>query len=594
LTYQRGVSRTEDACLVSDYLGRITQAGNGASARRWELDGNSNILKRSDAGQAALYQYAGVDSNQGTATTETRTTFDYDANGNITSVARAGTPILNLAYSRATGRVQTIAIPSGDPLDRIDLLYDPSGVRTLKTSNGKISSQLFRMSSQNSFLETLTGLSGATAVRHVPAPGVTVVYTNGGFYFALQDRLGSTRILLSSAGKIAGQYSYDVYGMPAILQPAPFPYSCLFTGQHYDAEVGLYDFRARLYDPQLQRFYSPDPVRQFFSPYVYAGCNPVLLIDPTGESADWLAGIFVGIGAVLGGIALTVLTGGIGGVIGAGLIAAGVSSIYYAASQRDNFKFGEWGALTGLGFGFGLLAGGGAAVAGVAFSSSVAVGLADVTMSTGLGAADQVVNNGVLNVMNDRSFLDDAVTSAEFGAAAGFGFGVLGAGLGRGLGYASRRALREAGANTEVSVGMGQGGGKTAHSLLRLGNDGYHILWGEGGDIKCCGTTRAIRTSVWNEASVDEGRLGNWPRNHPPFARNLPNEATVRLTPARVARARPVVGENTGEFSWVRNNCVINAANRLDLAGLRAPFWARRAPTLLYWWFRALQRFQSW
>src|SRR5262249_39587437 len=31
LTYQRGVSRTEDACLVSDYLGRITQAGNGAS-----------------------------------------------------------------------------------------------------------------------------------------------------------------------------------------------------------------------------------------------------------------------------------------------------------------------------------------------------------------------------------------------------------------------------------------------------------------------------------------------------------------------------------------------------------------------------------
>ncbi len=57
----------------------------------------------------------------------------------------------------------------------------------------------------------------------------------------------------------------------------------MFTGQEKDKETGLYNYRARLYDPYLKRFLDTDPAGQGFSPYAYAGNNPVVYVDPTGE-----------------------------------------------------------------------------------------------------------------------------------------------------------------------------------------------------------------------------------------------------------------------------------------------------------------------
>jgi RHS repeat-associated protein len=59
-------------------------------------------------------------------------------------------------------------------------------------------------------------------------------------------------------------------------------YRC--TGQEWDEETGLYNYHARLYDPDIGRFYQPDPREQYFSPYKYVGNSPaVSLIDPDGE-----------------------------------------------------------------------------------------------------------------------------------------------------------------------------------------------------------------------------------------------------------------------------------------------------------------------
>ncbi len=63
-----------------------------------------------------------------------------------------------------------------------------------------------------------------------------------------------------------------------------------FTGQELDGELGLYNFRARDYDPALKIFYASDPASEDFSPYMYVGGNPVMLIDPTGMDdalPDW-------------------------------------------------------------------------------------------------------------------------------------------------------------------------------------------------------------------------------------------------------------------------------------------------------------------
>lgn len=66
----------------------------------------------------------------------------------------------------------------------------------------------------------------------------------------------------------------------------------LFNGQEKDDEVnsttgGDYDFGARIYDARICRFLSIDPLAEKFpneSPYVFAGNNPIALIDIDGNS----------------------------------------------------------------------------------------------------------------------------------------------------------------------------------------------------------------------------------------------------------------------------------------------------------------------
>ncbi|MGC9084522.1 MAG: RHS repeat-associated core domain-containing protein, partial [Anaerolineae bacterium] len=68
-----------------------------------------------------------------------------------------------------------------------------------------------------------------------------------------------------------------------------FPTDRPFTGQRWEPTLGLYDYRARFYDPALGRFLQPDPiVPQAGDPsslnrYAYARLNPLRYVDPTGH-----------------------------------------------------------------------------------------------------------------------------------------------------------------------------------------------------------------------------------------------------------------------------------------------------------------------
>ena len=77
-------------------------------------------------------------------------------------------------------------------------------------------------------------------------------------------------------------YDYDAWGNPmnsTVSEESAYRY----TGREYDEETGLHNFRARLYDSTLMRFYQVDPAEQFASPYVYCGNNPIGLVDPDGR-----------------------------------------------------------------------------------------------------------------------------------------------------------------------------------------------------------------------------------------------------------------------------------------------------------------------
>ena len=59
-----------------------------------------------------------------------------------------------------------------------------------------------------------------------------------------------------------------------------------YTGREIDAPE-LYYYRARYYDPTIQRFISEDPIglnAGYFNTYKYVANNPVNLNDPSGEN----------------------------------------------------------------------------------------------------------------------------------------------------------------------------------------------------------------------------------------------------------------------------------------------------------------------
>jgi len=107
------------------------------------------------------------------------------------------------------------------------------------------------------------------------------------FYFH-KDHLGSSTVVSNAAGySFAEQSEYRPFGetrSQAGIDISIYKY----TDQELDTETGLYNYNARLYDPILGRFISPDSIvpdtydPQSLNPYAYCLNNPLIYIDPSG------------------------------------------------------------------------------------------------------------------------------------------------------------------------------------------------------------------------------------------------------------------------------------------------------------------------
>jgi RHS repeat-associated protein len=139
-------------------------------------------------------------------------------------------------------------------------------------------------------------ITGSTAKEYdyiySPEGLAAIVVKNGGTYtkyYAHTDNLGSLRVLTDANKNITARYRYDAWGKRTLVVGDNTITKRGFTmHEHLDA-FGLINMNARMYDPALGRFLSPDPYVQMpdntqsYNRYLYAHNNPLIYTDPSGE-----------------------------------------------------------------------------------------------------------------------------------------------------------------------------------------------------------------------------------------------------------------------------------------------------------------------
>ena len=100
------------------------------------------------------------------------------------------------------------------------------------------------------------------------------------------NTIGSTIAMTDTNEGVVNSYAYTPFGIiPSEQETFSQPFK--YVGQHgvMTEPNGLYYMRARYYDPSIGRFISEDPAGfggGDINLYIYAGNNPIMLIDPLG------------------------------------------------------------------------------------------------------------------------------------------------------------------------------------------------------------------------------------------------------------------------------------------------------------------------
>jgi RHS repeat-associated protein len=217
------------------------------------------------------------------------TSYAYDLNGNETQEGST-----HYSYNLENKLAQVV-----DKHEKVSYSYTGEGLMNTRSTHSETTSYSWDTSSELPELALETTSKGQG--RHVDTDTTAYTYgagpigteTRRGSYTFHTDALGSVIALSDEHGKLVEAYRYTPYGEsygPGASDEAPAETSenpIRFTGQYLDSESGLYNMRAREYDPETGRFLETDPVTcdeggACGSVYVYVDDRPTVKTDPSG------------------------------------------------------------------------------------------------------------------------------------------------------------------------------------------------------------------------------------------------------------------------------------------------------------------------
>jgi RHS repeat-associated protein len=282
-----GIVATESTRNTFDAFDRLTRTCftvstcTSANQTVWTFDKNSNRLTQK-VGTAAQSTYTYNSADELTAIGGPgASSFTYNANGDQVA---AGADVFGYNTLRQPTSATVAGVTS-------TFSYDGNGDRATITTGGVARSEVWDGVDGMSVLVAERNGTGGLLRSYTHVGGVPARYTDHGSNstgFYLTDTLGSVSNLTTGTGTVAGTYRYDPYGAAraSTSVTAPFAGNPLkFTGQQQDP-TGLYNLRARHYNPATGRFTQTDPLARtsgaYLNAYEYANLNPWVFVDPTG------------------------------------------------------------------------------------------------------------------------------------------------------------------------------------------------------------------------------------------------------------------------------------------------------------------------